>query len=256
MLRVDREVVPQHDRVAALLGGPAADPVEPRAVALAEHPVDQAVVARQVVLGQQADLERGLGDAGQPRLVRRPGLLVEVAARAGTGCTRAGTTPGRPSGDGPAGGPPPPPAPRGGVGRGRGSRRGRRRVVDHGAPGWGPETTSVGRRAVRGCRMVCPEANAPAPILLGTRCMPAGTVAARMLRACRCTASWAPSRSSTGRSCSPRSTAGSTRDRRRPTPSTPSRHTRRWWPTSTPTSCSTTARAARRSRSATAACRR
>ena len=66
--------------MAALLGGPAADPVDPGAVALAEHAVDQAVVAGQVVLGQEADLEGGLGDAGQARLVGRPRLLVEVAA--------------------------------------------------------------------------------------------------------------------------------------------------------------------------------
>ena len=77
----DREVVAQHDRVPALLGGPAPDPVQPRPIALAEHPVDQAVVAGQVVLGQQADLERRLGDAGQPRLVGCPGLLVEVPAQ-------------------------------------------------------------------------------------------------------------------------------------------------------------------------------
>ena len=75
----DRQVVAQHDRVPALLGRPAADPVHPRPVALAEHAVDQAVVAGQVVLGQEADLERRLGDAGEPRLLRRPGLLVEVA---------------------------------------------------------------------------------------------------------------------------------------------------------------------------------
>ncbi|MEJ7695806.1 MAG: hypothetical protein WKF78_04080 [Candidatus Limnocylindrales bacterium] len=68
--------------MATLLGRPAADPVDPRAVALAEHAVDQAVVGGQVVLGQQADLERGLGDAGEPRLIRGPGLLVEVAPQA------------------------------------------------------------------------------------------------------------------------------------------------------------------------------
>ena len=78
----DRQVVAQDDRVAALLGGPATDPVDPRAVALAEHPVDEAVVRGQVVLGQEADLEGGLGDAGQARLVRRPRLLVEVAPEA------------------------------------------------------------------------------------------------------------------------------------------------------------------------------
>ena len=75
------QVVAQDDRVASLLGGPAAHPVDPRAVALAEHPVDEPVVARQVVLGQEPDLERRLRDARQPRLVRRPGLLVEVPSQ-------------------------------------------------------------------------------------------------------------------------------------------------------------------------------
>ena len=65
--------------MATLLGGPAPDPVDPGAVAGPEHAVDEPVVAGQVVLGQQADLEGGLGDAGQPRLVGRPRLLVEVA---------------------------------------------------------------------------------------------------------------------------------------------------------------------------------
>jgi hypothetical protein len=77
----DREVVAQHDRVPALLGRPAPDPVEPRPVAVPEHPVDEPVVAGQVVLRQQPDLERGLGDAGEARLVRCPRLLVEVAAQ-------------------------------------------------------------------------------------------------------------------------------------------------------------------------------
>ena len=76
----DGQVVAEDDRVAALLGRPAAHPVDPRPVALAEHPVDEPVVAGQVVLGEEPDLERGLGDAGQPRLVGRPGLLVVVAA--------------------------------------------------------------------------------------------------------------------------------------------------------------------------------
>ncbi len=80
MFRVTVEIVAQHDRVPALLGGPAPDPVEPRAVALPEHPVDESVVRGQVVLGQQPDLEAGLGHAGQARLIRRPGLLVEVPA--------------------------------------------------------------------------------------------------------------------------------------------------------------------------------
>jgi hypothetical protein len=40
------------------------------------------VVAGQVVLGEEVDLEGGLGDAGQPRLVRGPGFGVEVATQA------------------------------------------------------------------------------------------------------------------------------------------------------------------------------
>ena len=75
----DREVVAQDDRVAPFLGRPASDPVDPGPVALAEHPVDEPVIGGQVVLGQEADLEGGLGHARQARLVGRPGLLVEVA---------------------------------------------------------------------------------------------------------------------------------------------------------------------------------
>ncbi len=78
----DGQVVAQDDRVPALFRRPAPDPVDPCAVAVAEHPVDQAVVRGQVVLGQEADLEGRLGDPGQPRLVGRPGLLVEVAPQA------------------------------------------------------------------------------------------------------------------------------------------------------------------------------
>ena len=78
----DGQVVAEHDRVATLLRGPAADPVDPGPVAPAEHAVDEPVVAGQVVLGQQPDLERDLGDARQPRLVRRPGVLVEIPAQA------------------------------------------------------------------------------------------------------------------------------------------------------------------------------
>ena len=74
----DRQVVAQHDRVPTLLRGPAADPVDPGTVAAAEHAVDEAVVAGQVVLGQQPDLERDLGHARQARLLRRPWILVEV----------------------------------------------------------------------------------------------------------------------------------------------------------------------------------
>ena len=89
----------------------------------------------------------------------------------------------------------------------------------------------------------------------GTRCRAAGTVACPYASAhAAVPPRRARSRSSTGRSSSRRSTAGSTRDRRRRTSSTRSRRRRdAGRATSTPTSCSTTARAARRSRSATAA---
>ena len=40
------------------------------------------VVAGQVVLGEEVDLEGGLGNAGQSWLVWGPGLGVEVAAQA------------------------------------------------------------------------------------------------------------------------------------------------------------------------------
>ena len=78
----DGQVVTKHDRVATLLRGPAADPVDPGAVTTAEHAVDEAVVAGQVVLGQQPDLERDLGDPGQTGLLRCPRILVEVPAQA------------------------------------------------------------------------------------------------------------------------------------------------------------------------------
>ena len=77
----DHEVVPEDDRMATLLRGPAADPVDPRPITAAEHAVDQAVVAGQVVLREEADLERDLGDTRQPGLVGRPGLLVEVPSQ-------------------------------------------------------------------------------------------------------------------------------------------------------------------------------
>jgi hypothetical protein len=67
--------------VAALLGGPAVRPGPPGPVA-AEAGQQLVVVAGQVVLGEQVDLEGGLGDPGQPGLVGGPGLGIEVAAEA------------------------------------------------------------------------------------------------------------------------------------------------------------------------------
>ncbi len=40
------------------------------------------MVAGQVVLGEEVDLEGGLGDPGQPRLIGGPGFGVKVAAQA------------------------------------------------------------------------------------------------------------------------------------------------------------------------------
>ena len=45
--------------------------------------MDEAVVARQVVLRQEVDLEGGLRHAGQPRLVGRPGPPFGRPARGG-----------------------------------------------------------------------------------------------------------------------------------------------------------------------------
>ena len=77
----DQQIIAEHDRVAALLGGPAVRPGPPGAVA-AEGRQQLPVVAGQVVLGEEVDLEGGLGDPGQPRLVGGPGFGVEVAAKA------------------------------------------------------------------------------------------------------------------------------------------------------------------------------
>ena len=72
----DDEVVAQRDAVPALLRRPAADPRAPGAVA-AEPGGDLAVVAGQVVLGQQVDEHRGLRRVVEPGLLRRPVLAAE-----------------------------------------------------------------------------------------------------------------------------------------------------------------------------------
>src|SRR5690606_34021828 len=78
----DREVVAQHDRVAALLGGPAAAPLAPGGVT-SEQGLDRAEVVRQVVLGQQVHEEARSDLGGEIDLVRVPlpaGLEVPAAA--------------------------------------------------------------------------------------------------------------------------------------------------------------------------------
>ena len=65
------QVVPHHHRVPGLLGRPPVHPGAPRAVQ-AEQRGDLAVVAGEVVLGQQVDDHRGAGDAGQRGLPRAP----------------------------------------------------------------------------------------------------------------------------------------------------------------------------------------
>ena len=102
----DRQVVAQDDRVAALLGGPAPDPVDPRPVAASR-------TSRGSGGGTRAGCPRS---GGRPRT--RSGRRRSAAAgrasrapcrsrgRAGTGCSRGGTTPGRPSRGGRTGGPP------------------------------------------------------------------------------------------------------------------------------------------------------
>src|SRR4029450_12945318 len=76
----DQQIVAEHDCVAALFGGPAVRPGPPGPVA-AEAGQQLVVVAGQVVLGEEVDLEGGPGHAGEPRLVRGPGLGGEVAAQ-------------------------------------------------------------------------------------------------------------------------------------------------------------------------------
>src|SRR4029450_2948101 len=66
-----KQIVAEHDRLAALLGGPSVRPGPPGPVA-AEAGQQLVVVAGQVVLGEQVDLEGGLGDPGRPGLVGGP----------------------------------------------------------------------------------------------------------------------------------------------------------------------------------------
>ena len=60
----DDQVVAQRDAVPVLLGGPAVDPLAPRAVHAEVHR-DLAVIRRQVVLRQQVLHHRHLGHLGQ-----------------------------------------------------------------------------------------------------------------------------------------------------------------------------------------------
>ena len=91
----DDEVVAQRDAVPALLRRPAADPRAPGAVA-AEPGGDLAVVAGQVVLGEQVDEHRGLRRVVEPGLLRRPVLAAEegeVAPLVPRARSRAGAIP-------------------------------------------------------------------------------------------------------------------------------------------------------------------
>ncbi len=74
-----------HDRVAALLGGPAAGPLAPHVVA-AEHPLDVAEVVRQVVLGEQVHEQRAAHPGRERRCVglHRPRRRSRRAALHGT----------------------------------------------------------------------------------------------------------------------------------------------------------------------------
>ena len=82
--RVDRprrhQVVADGDRVAALLGRPAARPRAPGALA-AEHAPQGEVVGGQVVLGEQVELERDARRRAEARVALLP-RLVDVAAPA------------------------------------------------------------------------------------------------------------------------------------------------------------------------------
>ncbi len=75
------QIVTHRDGVASLLRRPTVHPGTPGAVP-AEGRRDHMVVAGQVVLCEQADLEGDLGDVGQPGLLRFPRQGVEVTALA------------------------------------------------------------------------------------------------------------------------------------------------------------------------------
>ena len=76
-----RQVVADHDRVALLLGCPAADPLAPHP--RTEHVVDRVEVVGQIVLGQEVDEEGVPHRAGYGELLRVPFLLgLEVTAPA------------------------------------------------------------------------------------------------------------------------------------------------------------------------------
>ena len=90
VVRIDRprdhQVAVDGHRVAALFGGPPADPLAPRLVG-AEHALDGAEVVRQVVLGQEVDEQRradGVVDlgAGEVGVVGRPFLTGDRIAAA------------------------------------------------------------------------------------------------------------------------------------------------------------------------------
>ncbi len=80
LVRVDaprhQQVVADAERVPSLLRRPPVDPRAPRAVAT-EDPLHLAVIARQVVLCEQVDLERDPSERRQRRLLHRPRLAVE-----------------------------------------------------------------------------------------------------------------------------------------------------------------------------------
>ncbi len=75
----DREEVPKHDRVPALLGGPPSRPLAPCPVAPERVPQREVVVG-QVVLGQQVDLEGDARDGVEVAVGQLPRLVLVVAA--------------------------------------------------------------------------------------------------------------------------------------------------------------------------------
>ena len=68
------EVVPNHDRVAPLLGGPAPSPCPPCMV-IAEEAGECPEVVREVVLGQEVHEQRAAGRLADVGVVRLPGLV-------------------------------------------------------------------------------------------------------------------------------------------------------------------------------------
>ena len=79
----DCQIVAQSCTMPAFLGGPAVDPVAPRLVTTEEHR-DLVVIARQVVLRQQVDDQRGPSHVGEFGVGLHPRVTTQDAVEVAT----------------------------------------------------------------------------------------------------------------------------------------------------------------------------